>query len=69
MGGLDFGQELLACRGQRHAAAGAVDEALTQLVLQLAKALADPRLREPQPLSGAPEVELLRKGEEDPDLP
>ena len=68
VGGRDVGEEALARRGQRHAAAGAVDEALPELGLQLAQALAHARLRDPEPLGGAPEVELVGEGEEDADL-
>ena len=68
IGGIDVGQEALAGRRQRHAPAGAMHEALAELELELAKALADPRLRDPEPLGGPPEVELLGESEEDPDL-
>jgi hypothetical protein len=69
MDGLDLGQEMPAGRRERHAAAGSVDEGLAELVLELAKALAHAGLGDPQLLSGTPEMELLSKGEEDPDLP
>ena len=69
MGGTDVGEEALAGRRQRDAPARAVDEALAELVLELAKALADARLRDPERFGGAPEVQLPREGEEDPDLP
>ena len=39
-GGRDFGEEALARRRERHATAGAVDELLPELELQLAQALA-----------------------------
>ena len=68
VGGRDVGEEALARRGQRDAPARAVDEALAELVLELAQALAHARLRDPEPLGGAPEVELVGEGEEDPDL-
>jgi hypothetical protein len=66
--GRDLGEEALARRGERDAPARAVDQALPELGLQRAEALAHARLRDPEPLGGAPEVELLGEGEEDPDL-
>ena len=68
VGGGDVGEEPLARRGQRDVPARAVDEALPELGLERAQALADARLRDPEPLGGAPEVELIGEGEEDPDL-
>ena len=68
VGGRDVGEEALARRGQGDAPARAVDEALAELVLELAQALAHARLRDPEPLGGAAEVELVGEGEEDADL-
>ena len=68
MGGIDLGQEALAGRRQRHAPARAVDEALAELGLERAQALADPRLGDAELFGGSPEVELLREREEHPDL-
>ena len=64
--GLD--QEDVARAGQAHRPARALHEGKTHLPLQARQLLADRRLRDVQPLRGAPEVQLLREGDEVPQL-
>src|SRR3954469_10788138 len=45
-----------------------MDELDAELVLEAAQALAHARLREPEPIGGAAEVQLFRQGKEHPDL-
>jgi hypothetical protein len=64
----DLAAEPLAGRGEADAPRGAVDELDAELGLELAQALADPRLRETDALGGAAEVKLVGEREEHPDL-
>ncbi len=62
-------QETLARRGQPHVARRAVEQLDPQLALQPPHLLAHGGLAEQQPLGGAPEVQLLRDGDEAVQLP
>ena len=64
----DLVQELLPGRGQSHPAARSDGQLHPELAFQITDRLADPGLGEPHPFGRAAEVELLRQGDEDPDL-
>ena len=58
-----------ARRGERGAAAVAIEQLHAELGLERAHLLADARLRDVEPLGRAAEVELLGHGDERPQLP
>jgi hypothetical protein len=63
-----FLEEGAAGRGQRDVAAVALEEADADGRLELVKLVGERRLREVEPGSGSPEVQLLCKRDERPEL-
>jgi hypothetical protein len=67
-GRADFVAKPRSIGGELNASARSVDQLSSELVLELAKALAHTRRRQSKPLRRTAEVQLLGEGEEDPQL-
>ena len=63
-----FDEKPFARRGERDLAAGALEQAQAEVLLELADALREGRRRDVQPSGSAPEVTLLGDGHEVPEV-